>query len=125
MLISPVIKNAAGIILVIWGYLDGYKYHLNASKIRQVKSSNGHSRKFINLALGNDFYKILYFLLIDPNYYMILVSALASVFMLELWWETYRYYPYHRYPKKCIVKRPNIFLYIWNSLIPNRHRRHL
>lgn len=123
-MLSLLIKSIAGVILCAWGYLDGVKYHLEAVKIREARSSKGHSRKFINLALGNDFYRLFYFFFVDRNYYVLMTSIIALFFMLEMFWQLYIYYPY-KYRNLKNFKRPTLFLYIINSLIPNSIRKKL
>ena len=119
--------SIAGYALVVLGHLDALKYHIEACKIKEVKSSFGHSRKFINLALGNDLYRLFYFTVIDQNLFLLIVSIFSLYFMLEMFWAMYIYYPYQTYPKRIrtTIKRPNIWLYIVNSLIPNKHRKRL
>jgi hypothetical protein len=118
------IREIAGMIIVIWGYLDGYKYHLEARKIREVKTARGHSRKFINIALGNDLTRFFYFIFIDKNVYVLLTTIIALVFMIEMWLEIYKYYPY-RYKHLKNFKRPNVVVYFINSLLPNSIRKKL
>jgi len=118
------IKFISGFILVLWGYFDGIKYYFQAQAIKKVKLAKGHSRKFINLALGNDKYRLFYFFFIDRNLYVLLTSIIALVFMLRLWYIQYLYYPYRM--RGCFnFKRPNLILYTINSLLPNRIRRKL
>ena len=121
---SPVIRTLAGILLVIWGYGDAVKYHFQCQAIRQVHLAKGHSRKFINLAIGNDKYRLFYFFFIDRNFYLLLATLTALFFMLELWFTQYKYYPYRM--RGCPnFKRPNIFVYLINSMLPNKIRRRL
>ena len=118
------IKAIAGAIFVIWGYLDAIKYHLQASKIRKVKSAKEHSRMFLNMAIGNDLYRFIYFWFIDRNIYVLITALLAIIFMLEYWFMIYLYYPYRRRNQKNF-KKPSVFIYFINSLLPNRTRKHL
>ncbi len=117
-------KELAGLILVFWGYFDAIKYYYQAQKINQIKSAKGNSRKFINMAISNDLYRLFYFYVFDRNYYVLATSFLALICMLYLWWTVYYFYPY-----KCRglygFKRPSIFIYILNSILPNRLRRRL
>jgi len=118
------ITNISGIILIFWGYFDAIKYYFQAQKIKQIKSARGNSRKFINMAIGNDAYRLFYFYFIDRNYYVLTTSILALICMIYLWWQIYWYYPY-----KCRgldgFKRPGILLFLINSLLPNRIRKRL
>ena len=118
------IRNIAGIVLVLWGYGDGIKYHFQSQKIKQVKSAKGNSRKFMNLALGNDQYKLFYFFFVIRDFYVLLTSIIALIFMYELFWVIYVYYPYKM--RKCLhFKKPHLMLYFLNSLIPNKIRKRL
>ena len=121
---SPLIKALTGWGFVVWGYLDGVKYHFEAQKIREVQTSKGHSRKFINLALGNDGYRMFYFFFIDRNWYVLLTTVIALICMFEMYWAIYIYYPYKHYPqqKTISIKRPSLWAYFINSCIPNKRR---
>jgi len=121
---NEIIKFSCGLFLCIWGYLDGIKYHFETKKIKEHKSSKGHSRKFINMAIGNDLYRLFYFFFIDRNYYVLITSIIALYFMIEMFYTIYNYYPYR---KRGLVnfKKPNICAYVWNSVQPNYWRKHL
>lgn len=118
------IKEMAGLIFIGWGVLDAVKYELQASKIRNVKSAKEHSRMFLNMAIGNDVYRLAYFWFINKDYYVLATAILAIIFMLDYWYQIYRFYPY-RNRTKPNFKRPDIFTYVVNSLLPNHLRRHL
>ena len=118
------IKELAGFGLIVWGYLDGIKYCIEANKIKRLRSSKNHSRRFIDLALGNDLYRLMYFCFIDRNIYLLITTLIALVCMLYMFWEIYLWYPYRM--RGCSnFRRPNLFLYTLNSLLPNRLRRRL
>jgi hypothetical protein len=112
-----------GCLFVFTSIFDALKYRWNASKIRQYKSSKGHSRKFINVAIFNDIVRLTYGFLIHDSY-IVLSSLLAMIFMSELFFMIYWYYPY-KYRNLRNFKRPNIFLYLLNSILPNRIARRL
>jgi len=118
------IKEIAGVVFVVWGIIDAIKYHLQASKIRKVRSGREHSRMFLNMAIGNDIYRFVYFWYINRDLYVLFTALLAIVFMVEYWWALYLYYPY-RYRNLNGFKRPNILIYLINSLLPNSIRRRL
>lgn len=121
--IRTTILPITGILLAITGWLDAYKYHLSARKIRKVGTARGHSRKFINFALTNDLVRIVHCLLL-PEWYLVFSSFVALFFMLEHWLVVYWFYPYRM--RGCInFKRPNIMLYLINSLLPNSIRKRL
>jgi len=121
-----IILSISGILLTITGIWDGFKYHWSASAVRKAKSAKGQSRKFINVAISNDIIRIIHCALL-PDWWLVVSSIFALIFMLEHWIVVYIYYPYKTYPKEKIIrlKRPNILRYFWNSLLPNKVRRHL
>jgi hypothetical protein len=81
------------------------------------------SRRFINWALMNDLVKLVYGITI-LDLYIILSSILALGCMLHLWITIYIYYPYRM--RGCMnFKRPNIFTYFINSILPNHLRKRL
>lgn len=118
-------KTIAGVLLTILGFMDAYKYHLEAQKIRECRTSKSISRKFINIALGTDLYRILYFIVFDQNIYLLLSGIFALIFMAEMWWMVYIYYDYRTYPKKVVIKRPDVWSYFTNSLAANKGRKRL
>jgi len=123
-MLNKSVVDISGIILIIWGYFDAIKYYFQAQKIKQLKSAKGNSRKFINMAIGNDLYRLIYFYFIDKNYYVLITSALALACMIYLWYQIYWYYPYRM--RGCSnFKRPNILLFLINSALPNKIRKRL
>lgn len=114
---TDILKNSLGVIFLITSLFDAVKYKWNASKIRKYQSAKGHSRKFINVALLNDIVRLAYGISIH-DLYIILSSILALIFMFELFFMIYWYYPY-KYRNLMNFKRPNIFLYLLNSILPN------
>ena len=117
------ILHFTGIILAITGWLDGWKYHISASAIRKVKSAKGHSRRFINYAIQNDIVRLIHCLFI-PDWYLVFSTILALIFMAEHFYTLYLFYPYKL--RGCSnFKRPNIFLYLMNSIVSNRIRKKL
>lgn len=116
-------KQIFGNLLIFTSIFDALKYVVQANKIRKQKSAKGMSRRFTNWAISNDIIKLIYGIIII-DLYIVLSSVLALVCMIYLWIETYLYYPY-RYRGLVGFKRPNICLYLINSLIPNSIRRRL
>ena len=109
--------NILGISFLFTSIFDAIKYRWNANKIRYVRTSKGHSRQFINVALLNDIVRTAYGISIQ-DWYIIASSVLAMIFMLDLFYTIYLYYPY-RGRGKFGFKKPNIFYYLWNSILPN------
>jgi hypothetical protein len=118
-----ILKDSLGIILVIAGLLDAWKYTWQAKGIKKVGTAKGHSRKFLNAAILNDTIKLLYSLIIN-DIFIFSASILALGTMFYNYYIVYKYYPYRM--RGCSnFKRPNILLYILNSLQPNRIRKRL
>lgn len=117
------LKDIVGAILVITSIFDALKYSIQAAKIRKTKSAKSQSRRFINFAITNDLVKLYYGYIIF-DWFIIISSLLAIVCMLDLWFTTYKYYPY-RCRGLLGFKKPSIFIYLINSIIPNRLRKRL
>ena len=118
-----ILKDIVGGLLVITSIFDALKYSIQAQKIKKAKSAKSMSRKFINFALVNDFVKLGYGIVIK-DLFIISSCILALICMIDLWWQIYWFYPYRM--RGCSnFKRPNIFIYIINSILPNRLRRRL
>ena len=92
------ILHITGIALTITGVFDAIKYHWSASAIRKAKTAKGQSRKFINAAIINDAIRIIHVILL-PDWYLMISSLIAIIFMLEHYVMVYKYYPYKHYPK--------------------------
>ena len=123
MLNSLVLKDFLGGLLIVTSIFDAIKYSLQARKIQREKTAKSMSRKFINFALMNDFVKLSYGITIGDLFIMF-SSILALICMIDLWWQIYWWYPYRM--RGCSnFKRPNIFLYTMNSILPNRLRKRL
>jgi len=117
------IQEIFGILLVITSIFDALKYSIQAVKIQKAKSARHMSRKFTNFAIMNDIVKLAYGIAII-DLFIITSSILALICMLHLWYETYLWYPY-RYRGLYNFKRPNIFVYFINSVLPNKTRKRL
>jgi len=122
-MINIALKDILGGALIITSIFDAIKYSLQAQKIRHTQTAKSQSRKFINFAIVNDVVKLAYGGVI-VDWFIIISSLLAIGCMLDLWYTTYLYYPY-----KCRglmgFKRPNIIIYLINSIQPNHIRRRL
>ena len=124
-----ILLEIVGFYLIWTGIFDAWKYHWQANAIRKLGTAKGQSRKFINCALHNDHIKIIYltlsyFVYGRIDWFLIISSIIAIFTMTELWFVIYKYYPYRM--RGCSnFKRPNIFLYTLNSIIPNKIRKRL
>ena len=117
------LKQILGVALIITSIFDAIKYQWNANAIKRVGTARGHSRKFINAAILNDTVKLLYGIVIK-DIFIIGSSLLALWTMFYLFYTIYKFYPYHKRGLNNF-KRPNILIYLWNSLQPNYWRKHL
>lgn len=117
------LKEIFGILLILTSVFGAIKYSLQAAKIREAQSAKSMSRKFINFALVNDFVKLGYGIIIK-DFFIIGSSLLALGCMIDLWQAIYWWYPYK---KRGLInfKRPNIFIYTLNSVLPNKLRKRL
>jgi hypothetical protein len=117
------LKQIFGALLIFTSVFDAIKYSIQANKIKKVQTAKSMSRRFINWAMMNDIVKLFYGIMII-DVYIILSSLLALVCMTHLWIVIYLYYPYRM--RGCPnFKRPNVLLYLINSLLPNKIRRRL
>jgi hypothetical protein len=118
-----VAKDVFGLLLIFTGVFDAVKYSLQAFKIQKVQSAKAQSRKFVLMAIGNDLVKTVYSILI-MDAYIFISSVLALVCMLHLWIVVYQWYPY-QWRHLRHFKRPNIFVFTWNAILPNNVRHKL
>lgn len=117
------LKDIFGGLLILTSIFDAIKYSIQARKIQREKTAKSMSRKFINFALMNDFVKLGYGIVIQ-DLFIIFSSILALICMIDLWYQIYRWYPYRM--RGCSnFKRPNVILYVINSLVPNKIRKRL
>jgi uncharacterized protein with PQ loop repeat len=117
------LQNIVGWLLIYGGILDAYKYIIQGLRIKQDKSAKSISRRFINYAIFCDIIKLLYSIIIK-DFYIFTISIIALICMEFMWYEMYIYYPYKN-RNLLNFKRPNIFIYIINSLLPNNQRKRL
>jgi hypothetical protein len=123
MITNLLLKDIIGGLLIITSIFDAIKYSLQARKIQRAKTAKSMSRKFINFALINDFVKLGYGIVIH-DLFIVFSAILALICMIDLWYQIYWWYPYRM--RGCSnFKRPNILLYIINSILPNSIRKRL
>ena len=118
-----ILKDSLGIILIFTGILDGWKYIWQAQGVIKARTAKGHSRKFLNAAIGNDLIKMLYAVCIR-DIFIFSTSVLALISMCYNYYIVYKFYPYRM--RGCSnFRRPNILLFLINSALPNRIRKRL
>lgn len=120
---KTLLVNVVGSVFLVTGILDAIKYSIQSAKIRTLKTSKGISRQFLNIAISNDLVKLTYGVLIC-DFYVTLTSVIALITMFDMWYSVYKFYPY-RYKNLKNFRRPNMFVYFINSLLPNKIREHL
>jgi len=111
-------------LVLITGIADAFKYKLLAEKVGRLKSSREISRNFINISLLKNFVLFLwaYFFLKD---WAVTWSCLISLWTGgEAFIVVYKNYPYRMRGMKNF-KRPSIWTYTLNSIIPNKNRKRL
>ena len=110
--------------LLIISLADSYKYKMISNKIAKLKSSREHSRTFLNISI---IYRILlfiysFFVLKD---WVITWSCVIALYTLgEAFIAMYNHYPYKTRGFKNF-KRPSLWKYTVNSLLPNHIRKRL
>jgi hypothetical protein len=117
------LKDIFGIIFIITSYFDAIKYIWQSKAIKKAGTAKGQSRKFINAAIFNDIAKLIYAILIK-DIFIGISAIIALMTMIHCFYTIYKYYPYRM--RGCQnFKRPNILLYLMNSLQPNSIRKRL
>ena len=108
----------------IMGVWDAFKYKIMSNKIAKLKSSKEHSRTFLN---GSIIYRLLLWLyawLILKDWVITWTCIIALITLIEAWYSMYLWYPYKRRGLNNF-KRPSIWKYTINSLLPNHIRKRL
>lgn len=117
------LKSIFGTILIVSSLFDAWKYIWQAQAILKAGIAKGHSRKFLNAAIMNDFLKLLYAIVI-MDIFIFISSLFALITTLYNFYILYLMYPY-RYRNLLNFKRPSLWKYFINSLIPNHKRKRL
>ena len=116
-------KNIIQFLLIWAGFADAYKYSRLRQKIVRVKSSRSVSRMFSLIAIICDIIFVLYVLIIkDP--FLIFVRGLALYTTVDLYYHVYLYYPF-KTRNLNNFKRPNLWIFLLNTLEPNSTRQRL
>ena len=116
-------KNIIQFLLIWAGIADAYKYGRLRQKIVRIKSSRSVSRMFSLIAIICDIIFVLYVLIIkDP--FLIFVRGLALYTTVDLYYHVYLYYPF-KTRNLNNFKRPNLWIFLLNTLEPNSTRQRL
>jgi len=113
-----------GVVVFIAGCLDSYKYRILTNKIRQLKTSRGHSRMFANIAIFHKICLLIWACLYLHDWVVAASTSVALYTSCELWWTIKIYYPF----KNCHsanFKTPSLWRYFVTSFLPNNDRNRL
>ena len=127
----PTLPNWTNELIILGCFItrfaDALKYHLQARKIVHVRTAKSQSRVFIVISFIGDIFLIAYAAFVTHDPVIFLTTIIAMICIWELFIVTYLFYDYRHYPctKSITYTRPNIFIYIWNSILPNSRRKHL
>lgn len=110
-------------VLLIGG-LDAYKYKFLVQKISRLKSSREISRKFINISLLKNFIFLVASVTYLNDWAVMYVSLISLYTGGEAFYYVYYWYPYKTRGLKNF-KRPSLWKYTWNSILPNDIRERL
>lgn len=117
------LKTLFGVLVLIAGIFDAYKYRRQTQKLKRNKSSRNISRMFVFIAIICDIVIVLYTVIIK-DFILIIIRTLSLYTMCELYYYVWKFYPYKN-RKKRKFKKPNLILFLRNTLLPNNIRRHL
>ena len=110
--------------LLIMSILDSYKYKLISNKISKLKSSKEHSRTFLNVSIGYRVLLLAYSFFVLKDWVLIWSCIIALYTLVEAFYTMFQHYPYKTRKLKNF-KRPSLWKYTINSLIPNHIRKRL
>lgn len=106
------------------GILDSWKYKFLTQKVSRLKSSREISRKFINISILKNFV-LLIACWVYLNDWAVMWSCIFSLYTgAEAFHAVYLHYPYKKRGLKNF-KRPSIFKYFVNSVMPNKFTKRL
>ena len=104
--------------------LDCWKYKIISNKISRLKSSREHSRTFLNISIVYRILLLIYSFFILKDWVLIYSCLFALYTLAEAFYYVYYWYPYRMRGCKNF-KRPSIWKYFWNSILPNHVRTRL
>jgi len=117
------LKELLGILLIVSGICNGVRYRWSALKIKEAKTAKGHSRKSMNTAIFDDTIKLFYGIVL-LDFYLIGSALVCLIFMVYKWFIIYNFYPF-RNRNLINFRKPSLWKYLINSLIPNNKRKRL
>ena len=110
--------------VLLTGMLDSYKYKLQAQKVCRLKSSGQISRLSLLYAIIHRMPLLLYVWLALGDNILIIISCIALYTMIEAFYYVYAFYPYRSRGLKNF-KKPSIFLFIKDTITPNKYGKRL
>jgi len=117
------IKVLKGIVLLT-GFMDSYKYKLQAQKVCRLKSSGQISRLALLYAILHRVPLFIYVSLVLKDTILIAISFIALYTITEALYYTYRYYPYRNRGLKNF-KRPSFYKFIKDTIEPHKYGKRL
>ena len=111
-------------LVLLSGILDSWKYKLLSNKIARLKTSREHSRTFLNISIFNRILLLLYSYFILNDWVVTWSCIIALYTLIEAFYTMFVFYPYYKRGLKNF-KRPSLWKYTLNSLIPNHIRQRL
>ncbi len=111
-------------LVFLTSILDCWKYKIISNKISRLKSSREHSRTFLNISIIYRFFLFLYAIFVLKDW-VIYWSCIFALYTLgEAFYMVYTHYPYKTRGFKNF-KKPSLWKYTINSLLPNKIRKRL
>jgi hypothetical protein len=111
-------------LVLLSGIMDSWKYKLLSNKISRLKTSREHSRTFLNISIFNRFFLLLYSYFVLNDWVVTWCCIIALYTLVEAFLTIYKYYPYKKRGLKNF-RKPSLWKYTLNSLIPNQIRKKL
>ena len=124
ILIQAIAIKVLKVVVLITGFMDSYKYKLQAQKVCRLKSSGQISRLALLYAILHRVPLMLYVSLVLKDTILIIISCIALYTITEALYYTYMYYPYRNRGLKNF-KKPSFFKFIKNTIEPYKYGKRL
>ena len=112
------------LLVLVFGFMDAYKYKLMTQKVGRLKASGQIPRKFLVWSIANRIVLLLYVWLELNDIILITTSVIALYTMLEAFYYVYEYYPYRCKGLKNF-KKPSIWKFTKDIFSNNKHGKRL
>lgn len=124
ILIQAIAIKVLKAIVLVTGFMDSYKYKLQAQKVCKLKSSGQISRLALLYAIMHRVPLMLYVSLVLKDTILIIISFIALYTITEALYYTYIYYPYRNRGLKNF-KRPSFYKFVKHTIEPYKHGKRL